>query len=507
MATEADEAASRQTPPPNARLAAIDRWFEITQRGSTFGREIRGGLVTFFAMAYIVALNPLIIGTAPDGAGNLLGGLPYKDAAGEVIGANVSHAITLVAGATALIAGLATIAMGVIGRYPLGIATGLGLNALLAFTIAPQMTWPQAMGLVVLEGVVIALLVLTGFRTAVFRAVPPSMRAAISVGLGLFIAFAGLVDSGVIRKPEGSVPVQLGIDGSLSGWPMLVFAIGLFVVAILHVRKVKGALLISIVIATVIAMIIQAVANVPAQSDQHPTGWALNVPTVGQLVSVPDLSLIGQVSVFGAFAEGIHRFLPLVMLIFALILSDFFDTMGTVVGVGAEGNLLDEKGNPPHLGPVLLVDALAATAGGVGSVSSNTAYIESAAGVGEGARTGLASVVTGAAFLLAMFFAPLATIVPSEAAAPVLVFVGFLMMSQVTKINWSDVEIGLPAFLTIILMPFTYSITTGIGAGFLMMVILKLVRGKPREIHPLLYGIAVAFLIYFLQGLITKLIS
>ncbi|QDP98098.1 NCS2 family permease [Microlunatus elymi] len=506
MATEARQTASNTTP-PNSRWGAIDRWFEITQRGSTFGREIRGGLVTFFAMAYIVALNPLIIGTAPDGAGNLLGGLPYQDAAGQVIGANVSHAITLVAGATALIAGLATIAMGVIGRYPLGIATGLGLNALLAFTIAPQMTWPQAMGLVVIEGLVIALLVLTGFRTAVFRAVPPSMRAAISVGLGLFIAFAGLVDSGVIRKPEGSVPVQLGIDGSLTGWPMLVFAIGLFVVAILHVRKVKGALLLSIVIATVIAVIIQAAAHLPAQSDQHPTGWALNVPTIGHLVSVPDLSLIGQVSVFGAFGEGIHRFLPLVMLIFALILSDFFDTMGTVVGVGAEGNLLDDNGNPPHLGPVLMVDALSATAGGIGSVSSNTAYIESAAGVGEGARTGLASVVTGLGFLLAMFFAPLATIVPSEAAAPVLVFVGFLMMSQVTKINWADVEIGLPAFLTIILMPFTYSITTGIGAGFLMMVILKLVRGKAREIHPLLYGIAVAFLIYFLQGLIMKLVS
>jgi AGZA family xanthine/uracil permease-like MFS transporter len=231
------------------------------------------------------------------------------------------------------------------------------------------------------------------------------------------------------------------------------------------------------------------------------------VPTISKIVSVPDLSLIGKVSVFGAFGAGLDRVLPLLMLIFALILSDFFDTMGTVVGVAAEGNLLDEKGNPPHLGPVLMVDALSAAAGGVGSVSSNTAYIESASGVGEGARTGLASVVTGLGFLVAMFLAPLATIVPSEAAAPALVFVGFLMMSQVAKINWSDIEDGLPAFLTIILMPFTYSITAGIGAGFVVYVALKLARGKARSVHPLMYGVAIAFLIYFLQGLITRWVS
>ena len=506
MATETSTSTSQQ-PPNGTGTGFLDRWFEITARGSTVGREVRGGLVTFFTMAYIVALNPLIIGTAPDQDGKLLGGLAYKDAAGQVISANVGHSITLVAGATALVAGICTLAMGVIGRYPLGIATGLGLNALLAFTIAPQMTWPQAMGLVVLEGIVIAILVLTGFRTAVFRAVTPSMRAAISVGLGLFIAFAGLFDAGVIRKPAGSTPVQLGVDGSLSGWPMLVFAIGLFAVAILHVRKVRGAILISIVVATVVAVIIQAAANLPAQGADAPTGWALNVPTVSHWISLPDLSLVGDVSVFGAFTAGASRILPLVMLVFALILSDFFDTMGTVVGVGAEGGLLDKDGNPPHLGPVLMVDALSATAGGVGSVSSNTAFIESASGVGEGARTGLASVVTGAAFLVAMFFAPLATIVPSEAAAPALVFVGFLMMSQVTKINWSNVEEGLPAFLTIILMPLTYSITNGIGAGFIVLVVLKLSHGKAKQIHPLLYVIAVAFLIYFLQGLITHIIS
>ncbi|QGN33654.1 NCS2 family permease [Microlunatus sp. Gsoil 973] len=495
------------TRPPTEPTGLIDRWFEITARGSTVGREVRGGLVTFFTMAYILALNPLIIGTAADHNGNLLGGAPWKDAAGQVISANVGHSITLVAGATALVAGVTTIAMGIFGRFPLGLATGLGLNALVAFTVAPQMTWPQAMGLVVIEGVVIAVLVLTGFRTAVFRAVPSSLRAAISVGIGLFIAFVGLADAGVVRAGDGTL-VQLGLHGSLTGWPMLVFAIGLFTVAVLHIRRVRGAMLISIVAATVVAVIIQLFAQLPAQSDAHPTGWALNIPTLGKIISVPDLSLIGHVDVFGAFLDGgIGRFVPLVLLVFALILSDFFDTMGTVVAIGAEGNLLDKHGNPPHLTQILLVDSLAAAAGGVGSVSSNTTYIESASGVGEGARTGLASVITGLGFLVAMFLAPLAGLVPSEAATPALVFVGFLMMSQVTKINWSELEEGLPAFLTMALMPFTYSITNGIGAGFVMYAFLKIIRGKARSVHPLMYGIAVAFLIYFLQGLINSWIS
>lgn len=493
--------------PPAEKTAVIDRWFEITARGSTVGREIRGGLVTFFTMAYILALNPLIIGTAADHNGHLLGGAPWKNAAGQVIAANVGHSITLVSGATALVAGVTTIAMGIFGRFPLGLATGLGLNALLAFTIAPQMTWPQAMGLIVIEGIVIAILVLTGFRTAVFRAVPSSLRAAISVGIGLFIAFVGLADAGVVRAGSGTL-VQLGTNGSLTGWPMLVFAVGLFTVAVLHLRRVRGAMLISIVFATIIAMIIQAIAHLPAQSADHPTGWALNVPTLGHIISLPDLSLIGHVDVFGSFIDGgVGRFVPLVLLVFALILSDFFDTMGTVVAIGAEGDLLDEHGNPPHLTGILLVDSLAAAAGGAGSVSSNTTYIESASGVGEGARTGLASVITGLAFLVAMFLAPLAGLVPSEAATPALVFVGFLMMSQVTKINWSELEEGLPAFLTMVMMPFTYSITNGIGAGFVMYAFLKIIRGKARSVHPLMYGIAIAFLIYFLQSLINSWVS
>ncbi|MDO5499297.1 MAG: NCS2 family permease [Propionibacteriaceae bacterium] len=496
------------TPTATAPRGALDRWFHITERGSTVGREFRGGIVTFFTMAYIIALNPLIIGTTPDATGHLISGLPATPE-------NMGPTIAMVAAGTALIAGVMTIAMGVIGRFPLGLAAGLGLNALLAYVIAPKMTWPQAMGLVVWEGVLITILVLTGFRTAVFRAVPRSLRAGIAVGIGLFIAFVGLLDAGIVRKPEGAPPVEFGIGGSLMGWPVAVFVIGLALAAVLSARRVPGALLIAIGASTVLAIIVESVFRIGSMTDAtgavvNPTGWKLNVPEIRELFSLPDLSLLGRVDLFGGFtANGVEfgAVLMIVLLIFSLLLADFFDTMGTVVAVGAEGKLLDDAGNPPHLTQILLVDSAAAIAGGLGSVSSNTSYVESAAGVGEGARTGLASVVTGGAFLVAVFLAPLVNVVPSEAATPVLVFVGFLMMSQVSAVDWDEIEDGLPAFLTIALMPFAFSVTTGIGAGFISYVALKVARGKFRQVHPLMYVVAVLFVIYFIQGLIGQAVG
>ncbi len=486
-------------------LSPIDSFFEITTRGSTVGREVRGGLVTFFTMAYILALNPLIIGTATDVNGLLLSGLPKLDAAGEVIGANVATSIAMVAAATALIAGLMTILMGIYGRFPIGLATGLGLNAILAYVLAPQMTWAQAMGLVVWEGVIITILVLTGFRKAVFRAVPRSLRAGISVGIGLFIAFIGLVDAGVVRKASGT-PVELGIGGSLQGWPIGIFLITLGLLVLLFVRRVKGAMLIAILSGTVLSVIVEAVTHIGAHdATDNPAGWMLNVPQFTAFAA-PDLGLIGRVDLFGGFNSA-GAGLGLVLIVFSLLLSDFFDTMGTIVAVGAEGDLLDESGNPPRTQEILLVDSIAAIAGGVGSVSSNTSYIESAAGVGEGARTGLASVVTGAAFLVSLFLAPLVNMVPSEAATPALFFVGFLMMSQISQVEWDDPEEGIPAFLTLALMPFTYSITVGIGAGFISYTLIKLVRGKARQVHPLMWVVAVAFAIYFAQGAISSLLA
>jgi AGZA family xanthine/uracil permease-like MFS transporter len=354
--------------------------------------------------------------------------------------------------------------------------------------------------------------VLTGFRTAVFRAVPEQLKVAISVGIGLFIALIGFVDSGFVRRiPDAAnttVPVQLGANGFLQGWPVLVFCVGLLLMITLFVRKVKGAILISIIATTVLAMIVEAVAHVgPLNNGKtiNPTGWNLNVPAwPDTVVDVPDFGLLGQFSLLGSFERvGI---ITSVLFIFTLMLADFFDTMGTMTAIGAEAGLLDEEGTPPNPRRILAIDSIAAAAGGAAGISSNTSYIESASGVGEGARTGLASVVTGVLFLLATIFAPLVAIVPNEAAVPALVLVGFLMMQQVRNIEWEDVEIAIPAFLTIVLMPFTYSISVGIGAGFIAYVVIKSVRGKASQVHPLMWLVAALFVVYFaidpLRGLV-----
>lgn len=500
---------SATTAAPEAPPASgLDRYFEITARHSTVGREVRGGLVTFFAMAYIIALNPLIIGTAADSRGLLITGQPKLDAAGATIAANVSGSIAAVAAATALIAGVMTILMGVIGRFPLGLAAGLGINAMLAYVVAPQTTWPQAMGLIVWEGLIITILVLTGFREAVFRAVPKALRTGISIGIGLFITLVGLVDSGVVRRATGT-PLELGVNGSLIGWPIAVFVVGVLLLVLLYGARVRGAMLIAIVAMTIVAVVLESVLHIGAvDPQQNPMGWALNIPALpATLFTLPDLSLIGRVDLFGAFSGGPQIVIAMIMTVFALLLADFFDTMGTIVAVGAEARLLQADGNPPRTREILLVDSLAALAGGAGSASSNTSFIESAAGVGEGARTGLASVVTGCAFLVSLFFAPLVNMVPSEAVAPVLVIVGFLMMSQVGTVDWDNLDDGLPAFLTMALMPFAYSITAGIGAGFIFYVLLRAVRGKANELHPLMWAVAIAFVLYFSQGLISAMIA
>lgn len=464
----------------NAQLSPLDRFFKISQRGSTVAREVRGGLVTFFSMSYILVLNPLILSTPHDGIASL--GTRAQIASG-----------------TAFIAGVMTILMGVVANYPLALAAGLGINAMVAYTLVGMhgMTYADAMGLIVIEGVVILLLVLTGFREAVFRAVPAQLKTAISVGLGLFIALIGLIDSKVVRSNKGGAPLELGLGGSLQGWPTLVFMFGLFLTLILMVRKVRGAILIGILSSTVLAVIVEAFANLGAFVDKkNETGWSLTVPHLhGSPFALPSFETLGKFSLLGSIDKvGI---VSVVLLVFTLLLADFFDTMGTMIAVGAEGDLLDSEGNPPKTREILVVDSLAAIAGGVGGVSSNTSYIESATGVGEGARTGLASVVTGCLFFLSMFIAPLVSMVPYEAATPALVIVGFLMMTQVAEIDWTDLEIAIPSFLTIAMMPFSYSITNGIGAGFLSYVVLAVARGKVKQIHPLMWLTAALFLVYF----------
>ena len=425
----------------------LENLFKISERGSTVGREVRGGLVTFFTMAYIVALNPLILGFVKDGEGKFLGGGDAPN-------------LPLIAAATALVAGVLTILMGVVGNFPLALATGLGLNSFVAYGIATKMTWADAMGLVVLEGLIITVLVLTGFRQAVFKAVPQQLKYAISVGIGLFIALIGLVDSGFVRRTgTGPVPVQLGDGGNLVGWPIVVFTVGLLLIISLMVRKTKGALLIGIVGATVLAIIVEKAfkigPNFIAPDKVNPKGWGLNVPALPEkVIATPDFSLLGHFNLLGSFSK--ISAVSAILLVFTLLLSDFFDTVGTVTAIGHEAGLIDGEGNVPNNDRILLVDSVAAVAGGAAGISSNTSYIESASGVGEGARTGLASVVTGICFLLTTFLSPLVAVIPYEAATPALVIVGFLMMTQVKDIDWNDIGIAIPAFLTIILMPFTY---------------------------------------------------
>ena len=468
----------------------FDSFFKITERGSTVSREIRGGLVTFFTMAYIVVLNPLIIGTVKDGTGQYVGG-----------GTDPAASIAKIAVATALVAGVVTILMGVVANFPLALATGLGLNAFIAFSVATKMTWADAMGLVVLEGLIILILVLTGFRRAVFEAVPLQLKVAISVGIGLFIAFIGVVDAGFVRRPAaaGGPPVELGVGGNLRGWPVLVFVVGLILIMTLYARRVKGAILIGILGATVVAIVIEAIVKVGARTADNPGGWGLSVPKLpDRWFTTPNLDTIGEFNLFGSFEKvGV---ISALLLVFTLMLADFFDTMGTMTAIGAEAGLLDKDGIPVNSQRILIVDSVAAAAGGAASVSSNTSYIESASGVGEGARTGLASVVTGICFLISMVVAPLVTLVPYEAATPALILVGFLMMTQVKGIDFGDFSIAFPAFLTIILMPFTYSISAGIGAGFVAYVVLQIVLGKARRVHPLMWLVAALFVVYFAIG-------
>ncbi len=474
--------------PTLAGTSTVDRFFSITERGSTVAREIRGGLVTFVTMVYIVVLNPLIIGTAKDVNGNFLGA------------GSTAPKLAAVAAVTALVAASFTLLMGLVGRYPFAIATGLGLNAFVAFQVASVMSWPAAMGMVVIEGLVITVLVLTGFRTAVFLAIPRELKSAIAVGIGLFIALIGLVDAGFVRKGAGT-PVELGIGGHLRGWPTLVFVVGVLLIAVLMVRRVKGALLIGIAVSTVLAVIIEQVAKLGPQTDAtgklvNPTGWALNVPSFeGKKFGAPDLHLLGDFSLGGGFsAIGI---VSAIVIVFSLVLSDFFDVMGTTIGLAGEADLLDDDGNLPRVGEVLLVDGLAAIGGGAAGASSATTYVESASGIGDGARTGLASVVTGLLFVVTIFLSPLAQFVPSEAAAPALVVVGVLMMGQIRNIDFGDFAIALPAFLTMALMPFTYSITNGVGAGFISYVVLQTAAGRRRSIHPLLWAVSALFAVYF----------
>ncbi|PMD05125.1 NCS2 family permease [Brevibacterium paucivorans] len=469
----------------------IDRFFEISARGSTVGREVRGGLSTFFAMSYIVVLNPLIIGAAADSTGKFLGG-------------GTEPNFAAIAAATSLISGILTILMGLIGNFPMAVSSSLGMSAFITFGIVviPGMTWADAMGLVVIEGVILLILVLTGFRQAIFNAVPDQLKTSISVGIGMFIALIGMINAGFIANAGGNA-LELGNNGYLVGWPMLVFIATLLVLFILHSKKVRSAILVSILGATALALIVEAIfkpgPKVSGGEVVNPNGWQLTVPTLNQeWLSLPDLSTLGNFNLLGSFSSvGI---ITGVLIVFTLLLTNFFDLLGTMMAVANTSGLADKHGQIPHSKRIMIADAVGAIGGGLGATSANSGFIESTVGAGDGARTGLANVVTGVLFLATIVLSPLASVIPSEAAAPTLILVGFLMMQQVVKIDWANPEIAIPAFLTIVLMPFSYSITNGIGAGFVTYVVLKMARGKFQDIHPLMYLTAGMFVLYFVSG-------
>ncbi|OBC06272.1 MFS transporter [Gordonia sp. 852002-50395_SCH5434458] len=489
-------AQSAQPAQPARRFGAVDRFFKVSERGSTLSREMRGGLVTFFTMAYIVVLNPIIIG-----------GIPGESKNADVLG-NVLP-IAQVAAVTALVAGVMSIIFGLVANYPFAIATGLGINSLLAVTIVPEVTWPEAMGLVVVDGIIIVILAITGFRTAVFNAVPAELKAAIAAGIGCFVAFIGFVDAGFVRRiPDAAgttTPVQLGFGNSITTVPTLIFVIGVLLMGALMVMKVPGGLLLGIIITTIISIILESTLHLGSGAEKQ-GGWSLSVPKIPDSAGgLPDLSLVGNVDLFGAFTRiGV---LAACVFVFALVLSNFFDAMGTMTGLGREAGLADDKGNLPGVGKALVVEGTGAIVGGVASSSSNTVFVESASGIAEGARTGLANIVTGGLFIVAMFLTPLYEVIPSEAVAPALVIVGALMMGQVTRIDFTKFEYALPVFLTIVTMPFTYSIANGIGVGFISWVVMAAAAGKARKVHPLMWAIAIVFALYFAREPISNLIS
>ncbi|MEV6261402.1 NCS2 family permease [Streptomyces sp. NPDC051784] len=465
-----------QPPTPQQPHGVLDRYFKISQRGSTVAREVRGGLATFFAMAYIIVLNPIILGSAKDMYGHQLDG-------GQLVTATV------------LTAAFSTLLMGVIGNVPIALAAGLGVNTVVALQLAPRMSWPDAMGMVVLAGIVVMLLVATGLRERVMNAVPRSLRKGIAMGIGLFVLLVGLVDSGFVsRIPDAAhttVPLQLGSDGHLNGWPVLVFILGVLLTLGLIVRKVPGAILLSIVVMTIVAVVIDLIADLPAGA------WGLTVPEwPGNPVSSPDFGLIGQVSLFGGFEKV--GLLTGILFVFTVLLSCFFDAMGTILGVGDEAKLMDKDGHFPGINRVLLVDGVAVAAGGVSSSSASTCFVESTAGVGEGARTGLASVVSGLLFSVALFLTPLATMVPSQAATPALVAVGFLILAgNVRDVDWSDYTLAIPAFMAMLMMPLTYSITNGIGIGCIAFSAMRLAAGRGREVPVAMYVVSAVFVFYY----------
>ncbi|GFH37553.1 NCS2 family permease [Streptomyces pacificus] len=466
--TAAEDAGSGSRVP--AGRSWLDRYFHISERGSTLAREVRGGITTFMAMAYILLLNPLILN-------------------GEDVAGNVLSQPGLIT-ATAFAAAATTLLMGFVGKVPLALAAGLSVSGVLASQVVPQMTWPQAMAMCVMYGLVICLLAVTGMRELIMNAIPLALKHGITMGIGLFIALIGLVKAGFVGKgAEFGPPVTLGAGGELAGWPVLVFCFTLLLIFMLQARAIPGAILVGIVAGTVVAVAVHNIVGLDAKA------WNMSPPELaGGAVSMPDFSLFGHVE-FGGWGD--IGAITVGFIVFTLVLAGFFDAMATIIGVGTEARLTDERGRLPGLSKALFIDGAGGAIGGVSGGSGQTVFVESATGVGEGARTGLASVVTGLFFAACLFFTPLTAIVPPQVASAALVVIGAMMMQNARHVDWGDRAVAVPVFLTVVLMPFTYSITPGVAAGVISYAAIKAAQGKSREVGGFMWGLTAVFLVFF----------
>jgi len=422
------------------------RWPSVAARQSTVGREFRGAVATFLTMAYILFVNPSILSSAGMNSASLVA-------------------------CTALASAICCFLMGFIADFPLATAPGMGLNAFVAFTLASKAgSWQAAMGVIVLDGIVMLMLVLAGLREAIMDAIPRDLRLATGAGIGLFIAFLGLVNAKIVIIGIPEAPLQ---PGNVTDPSTLVAIIGLIVTAWMLARRVPGAIVIGIFVATAAAF------------GLHVTHW----PTT---FTGPRFS-----TAFHADIRGAMRW-QLLPYLFAVLMVDFFDTLGTATAIGEQAGLVEPNGRVMNIRQILIVDSLAASIGGLLGVSSVTAYIESAAGVAEGARTGLHSVLVGLFFLACIFLAPIAAAVPAQATAPALILVGFLMMSQIGRVDFTRLETAIPAFIILLTIPLTYSIAHGIGMGFITYVVIMLAHGKPGKVHLMMYAVAGAFAAFFI---------
>ncbi|NLM52914.1 MAG: NCS2 family permease [Firmicutes bacterium] len=427
----------------------MEKFFKLKENNTNVRTEIVAGITTFMTMAYIIFVNPDILGTT---------GMDKP----------------AVATATILSAAITTILMGLVTNYPFALASGMGLNAYFAFTVAPQYGWQAALGAVLISGIVFFLLSIFGIVEEIDKALPTSLKRAVAAGIGLFIALIGLTNVGII---VGDPATTVALGNIKETTPALAL-IGLLIMAVLMALKVKGAILIGILITTIIGMFV-GVTQVPQ--------------SIGEIVGPPaSLSPIFLKLDFpGAIRLGF-------MVIFSLLFVDMFDTLGTLMGTSARAGFLDKDGRLPRIKGAMTVDAIGTMLGALLGTSTVTTYVESSAGVSEGGRTGLTAVTTGVLFLLALFFTPLATLVPSAATAPALVIVGVLMLGAVMDIDFNDFTEAFPAFMTIIAMPLTYSIAHGIAAGFITYPIVKLASGRAKEVHWFAYVLFVVSLAFYL---------